>query len=193
MLYTKEKRVRDLTVKESVQRNEATSMLKTNWARKKDKVHKGEVKTRDDGENVVGLVTTKKMLLTKVIVEGTPRWVELDIRVEEDGCQQQTHKGVLLEVEPSSHARSKPKEFIKPSPCSGWMDKEDSTMFQSALGEGDEQRVQHGGSLFYTRGLDGPSLALGGAPSHLRLLCLSGSASARVAERLFFAQSQGLE
>ncbi|CAL2246834.1 unnamed protein product [Prunus armeniaca] len=34
VLYTKEKRVRDLIVKELVQRNEATSMLKTNWARK---------------------------------------------------------------------------------------------------------------------------------------------------------------
>ncbi|CAL2246832.1 unnamed protein product [Prunus armeniaca] len=119
VLYTKEKRVRDLIVKELVQRNEATSMLKTNWARKKDKVHKGEVKTRDDGENVVGLVTTEKMLLIKVIMEGTPRPVELDIRVEEGRYQQQTHKGVLLEVEPSSQVRSKPKEFIKLSPGSG--------------------------------------------------------------------------
>ncbi|VVA33889.1 Hypothetical predicted protein [Prunus dulcis] len=49
-----------------------------------DEVHKGEVKTRDDGENVVGLVATKKMLLTKVIMERTPRRVELDTRVEED-------------------------------------------------------------------------------------------------------------
>ncbi|CAL2246833.1 unnamed protein product [Prunus armeniaca] len=59
------------------------------------------------------------MLLIKVIMEGTPRPVELDIRVEEGRYQQQTHKGVLLEVEPSSQVRSKPKEFIKLSPGSG--------------------------------------------------------------------------
>ncbi|KAI5338271.1 hypothetical protein L3X38_017542 [Prunus dulcis] len=53
-----------------------------------DEIHKGEVKTRDDGENVVGLVATKKMLLTKVIIERTPRRVELDTRVEEDEYQQ---------------------------------------------------------------------------------------------------------
>ena len=86
------------------------------------------------GENVVGSVATEKMLLTKVIMEGTPRPVELDTSIEEDGYQQQTHKGVLLEVEPSSQVRSKPQEFIKPSLGSGWMDKEDSTMFQSSLG-----------------------------------------------------------
>ncbi|CAL2257326.1 unnamed protein product [Prunus armeniaca] len=57
------------------------------------------------GENVVGSVATEKMLLTKVIMEGTPRPVELDTSVEEDGYQQQTHKWVLLEVEPSSQAR----------------------------------------------------------------------------------------
>ncbi|CAL9019418.1 unnamed protein product [Prunus brigantina] len=80
-----------------------------------DEEHNGEVmahssskmKSRQGmmGENVVGSVATEKMLLTKVIMEGTPRSVELDTRVEEDGYQQQTHKWVLLEVEPSSRAR----------------------------------------------------------------------------------------
>ncbi|CAL2261894.1 unnamed protein product [Prunus armeniaca] len=53
-----------------------------------DKVHKSEVKTRDDGENVVGSMGTKKMLLTKMVIDGTPRWVKLDIKVKEDGYQQ---------------------------------------------------------------------------------------------------------
>ncbi|CAL9031379.1 unnamed protein product [Prunus brigantina] len=74
------------------------------------------------------------MLLTKVVMDGTPRWVELDIKVKEDGYQQQTHKGVLLEVEPSSQSRSEPKESIKSAPSFGWMDKGDSTTFWSALG-----------------------------------------------------------
>jgi hypothetical protein len=79
-------------------------------------------------------VATEKILLTKVVMEGTPRRVELDTRVEEAVYQQQTHKGVLLEVEHSSQARSELKESIKPSPGFGWMDKEDSTTFRSALG-----------------------------------------------------------
>ncbi|CAL9021045.1 unnamed protein product [Prunus brigantina] len=95
VLCTNEKRVTDLIVKEQVQQNEPKSVLKTSWARK-DKEHKGEVKTRDDGENVVGSVATEKMLLTKVVMEWTPRQVDLDTRVEEDERQQQTHKVVLL-------------------------------------------------------------------------------------------------
>ena len=163
-------------------------------------------------------MATIKMILTKVVIEGTPRLVELDTRVEKDGHQQQTHKGVLLEVEPSSQARSEFKECIKPSPGFGWMDKEDSTTFQSALGsmkgEGwmdawmikefvhksknkvgcyvgiyrtrvgmqfgyqGMSRIQSSkkvrgeefgmGDLSSTRGPNGPSLRLGGAPSHLR-------------------------
>ncbi|CAL2248487.1 unnamed protein product [Prunus armeniaca] len=77
-----------------------------------DKIYKSEVKTRDDGESVIGSMATKDILLTKVVIEWTPRWVELDTRVEEYGDQQQTHKGVLLDVEPSSQARFGPKESI---------------------------------------------------------------------------------
>ncbi|KAL6285924.1 hypothetical protein ACE6H2_010314 [Prunus campanulata] len=62
-----------------------------------------EVKKRDDGENI-------------------SFEVELDTRAEEGGQQQQTYKGVLLEVEPSSIARIRPKESIKPSLDFGWMD-----------------------------------------------------------------------
>lgn len=51
----------------------------------KDKVHKGEVKTRYDREYVVGSVATEKVLLTKVVMEGTPRRVELNTMVEADG------------------------------------------------------------------------------------------------------------
>ncbi|VVA34449.1 PREDICTED: Retrovirus-related Pol poly from transposon TNT [Prunus dulcis] len=47
-----------------------------------DKVHKGEVKPWDDVENIFRSVATKKTLLTKVIIEGTPRWVELSTKVE---------------------------------------------------------------------------------------------------------------
>ncbi|KAI5339112.1 hypothetical protein L3X38_018384 [Prunus dulcis] len=103
-------------------------------AKWEDKVHKGEFKKRDDGENIVGSVATEKVLLTKMVMEGTPKQVELDTRVEEDGHQQQTHKQVLLEVEPSSQARSELKEPIKLSPGLGWINKEDSTTFLSALG-----------------------------------------------------------
>ncbi|CAL8120328.1 unnamed protein product [Prunus armeniaca] len=79
VLCTKEKQARDLTIKEPMQRNEATSVLITSWARKsKDKVHQGEVKTRDDRENIVRSVSTEKMLLIKVVMEGTPRRAELD-------------------------------------------------------------------------------------------------------------------
>lgn len=74
----------------------------------KNKVHKCEVKTGDDVENVV-----KEKLLTKVVMEETPLEVEFSTWVKEDGQQQQTHKGALLKVEPSSLAQSKLKEFIK--------------------------------------------------------------------------------
>ncbi|KAH0982857.1 hypothetical protein GBA52_010034 [Prunus armeniaca] len=97
-------------------------------------VHNGEVKTRDGKENVVGSVATKKKFFAKVIMEGTPKGVELDIRVEENGHQQQTHKEVLLKVEPSSLARSRPKESIKSSHEFGWNDKVNSTTFQSTFG-----------------------------------------------------------
>lgn len=70
-------------------------------AKSEDKVHKGEVKTRDDRENVVGYVAIVKVLLTKMVMEGTLRRMKLDTRVEEDEYLQQTHKGVLLKVEPS--------------------------------------------------------------------------------------------
>ncbi|ONI01080.1 hypothetical protein PRUPE_6G120500 [Prunus persica] len=68
-------------------------------AKSEDKVHKGEVKTRDDRENVVGYVAIVKVLLTKMVMEGTLRRMKLDTRVEEDEYLQQTHKGVLLKVE----------------------------------------------------------------------------------------------
>ncbi|KAL6269557.1 hypothetical protein ACE6H2_026468 [Prunus campanulata] len=67
-------------------------------------------------------------------MEGTPFEVELDTRAEEGRQQQQTHKGVLLEVEPSSSARAGPKESIKPSLGFGWMDQEVPATFRSARG-----------------------------------------------------------
>ncbi|VVA33845.1 PREDICTED: Retrovirus-related Pol poly from transposon TNT [Prunus dulcis] len=79
-------------------------------------------------------VATEKILLTKMIMEGNPKQVELDTRVEEDGHQQQTLKQVLLEVVPSSQERSELKESIKLSLGLGWINKEDSTTFLSGLG-----------------------------------------------------------
>lgn len=61
--------------------------------------------------------------------------MELDIRVEEGGeQQQQPHKGVTFEFELSSLAQPRPQESIKPSQGFGWMDQEDSNTFQSAFG-----------------------------------------------------------
>ncbi|CAL9010793.1 unnamed protein product [Prunus brigantina] len=99
----------------------ATSSLKTSWAREvsqgcmmnnlssrvldfkgvevtvlEHEVHNGEVKAMDGRENVVGSVAAEKKFFAKVVMEGTPKGVELDIRVEENGHQQQTHKEVLL-------------------------------------------------------------------------------------------------
>lgn len=56
-------------------------------AKPEDKVHKGEFKTREDEENVVGSVATQKRLLIEVIMEWTPRLVEFNTTVEEDGHQ----------------------------------------------------------------------------------------------------------
>ena len=151
-ICTKEEQATSHNVKETVQHNVAASVLKRSWARKVSQgcmtngssskvldfkaaesvernIHKGEIKTRNDGEDVV-----EEKLLAKVVMEGTPFEVELDTRAEEGRQQQQTHKGVLLEVEPSSNARSGPKESIKPSLGFGWMDQEVPTTFRSAIG-----------------------------------------------------------
>ncbi|XP_021800962.1 receptor-like protein 12, partial [Prunus avium] len=141
---TKEEKATSLKVKEPTPHNAAAGLLKRCWARKVSQGYvtnklsskvldfkgaESEVKTRDEEEDVV-----EGKLLAKVVMEGTPFEVELDTRAEEGGQQQQTHKGVLLEVEPSSSARSEPKESIKPSLGFGWMDQEVPATFRSARG-----------------------------------------------------------